>query len=127
MPSDKPVLFNCHTILYVSYCSSRIQCDLGYDMNHQKRGLALIFNNEKFEKMPPRIGTKKDEERLDNTFKKFGFKVEKYPNNNAAQIRDNLIKGKWILKVFMPIHASPITTKYRVYILYLSLVCFPSD
>ncbi|XP_059488890.1 caspase-1-like [Neocloeon triangulifer] len=48
-----------------------------YNMNHEKRGVALIFNHYKFDadRMPMRKGTDEDKERLIKAFKKHAFRV----------------------------------------------------
>lgn len=48
-----------------------------YKMNHQNRGVALIFNHENFliDGLKSRTGTRKDCEDLDKHLKKLGFDV----------------------------------------------------
>ncbi|KYQ47566.1 Caspase-1, partial [Trachymyrmex zeteki] len=53
-----------------------------YNMNHSKRGLALIFNHEFFtvSHLKPRCGTNVDCENLKATLKDLGFEVNDYHN-----------------------------------------------
>ncbi|XP_078492732.1 caspase-6 [Ciona intestinalis] len=58
--------------------SSEVEC---YQMDHESRGLAVIFNNENFHyttRMNKRSGTDVDARNLSRIFKKLGFDVQVY-------------------------------------------------
>ncbi|XP_037028963.1 caspase-1-like [Bradysia coprophila] len=61
-----------------------------YSMNHEKRGLAIIFNHFKFDsqkyKNSQRYGTKKDRERLEKTFELLDFDVQVHNDRNRLEI-----------------------------------------
>lgn len=63
-----------------------------YNMNHSKRGLAIIFNHEFFtiNSLKPRSGTNVDCENLINTLKIFGFEVNDFHNLTHRDIVRNL-------------------------------------
>lgn len=63
-----------------------------YNMNHQKRGLAIIFNHEFFtiRHLGPRSGTNVDCDNLVATLKNLGFEVKDYHNFTHANIVKNL-------------------------------------
>lgn len=67
---------------YSNYC---------YDMYHKKRGLALIFNHEQFNRQRQRRGT--HIERLRDTFKSLDFKVKIYEDKTKSEIFSILQKG----------------------------------
>lgn len=62
-------------------------------MRHRKRGLALIFNHEQFNKQRPRRGTHIDRDRLRQTFKSLDFKVKIYEDKTKSEILNILQKG----------------------------------
>ncbi|XP_071828716.1 caspase-6-like [Apostichopus japonicus] len=72
---------------------SPIHFDLGYDMQHHQRGLAIIFNNERFAKMANRTGTRIDRDKLYTTFKNLGFEVHVFDDYTANRISDVLLKA----------------------------------
>lgn len=51
-----------------------------YNMGHAKRGKAIIFNHEHFNRRSPRKGTQIDCNALKNTFEKLLFDVKIYDN-----------------------------------------------
>lgn len=59
-----------------------------YNMNHAKRGLALIFNHEVFTvtHLKPRCGTNVDCENLVTTLKNLGFEVNDFHNSAHRDI-----------------------------------------
>ena len=63
-----------------------------YNMNHSKRGLAIIFNHEFFTitHLKPRCGTNVDCENLVNTLKNLGFEVNDFHNSKHRDIVKNL-------------------------------------
>ncbi|XP_071828711.1 caspase-6-like [Apostichopus japonicus] len=67
--------------------------DVGYKMQRRPRGLALIFNNERFHHLNERTGTQRDERELDTTFKKLGFVVKLCNDYTASEIRGTLLKA----------------------------------
>jgi hypothetical protein len=46
-----------------------------YNMCHPRRGIALIFNHQKFDRMPSRSGTAKDCDNLSVELKRLGFDI----------------------------------------------------
>ncbi|OXU23463.1 hypothetical protein TSAR_013311 [Trichomalopsis sarcophagae] len=65
-----------------------------YNMNHGKRGLAIIFNHEFFTvgHLKPRCGTNVDCENLANTLKSLGFEVNDLHNSTHKDISKYLEK-----------------------------------
>lgn len=72
-----------------------------YNMNHNKRGLAVIFNHEFFTitHLKPRCGTNIDCENLVNTLKNLGFEVNDFHNLTHRDIVKNLERGKPIFEL----------------------------
>ncbi|XP_033347632.1 caspase-1-like [Bombus vosnesenskii] len=81
-PLKGPLLQTAPTDRYALY----------YNMNHAKRGLAIIFNHEFFTitHLKPRCGTNVDCENLVNTFKDLGFEVNDFHNYTHRDIMKNL-------------------------------------
>lgn len=65
-----------------------------YDMDHKKRGLALIFNHAKFDRNSPRTGTHVDRDRLEKTLQTLDFDVRVYEDYRIDQIKNVLETGK---------------------------------
>jgi len=67
-----------------------------YNMNHSKRGLALIFNHEFFtiSHLKSRCGTNIDCQNLIVTLKNLGFEVNDYHNLIHKDIVKQLERGK---------------------------------
>lgn len=66
-----------------------------YRMNNQKRGVALVINNKRFESrldMPIREGTDKDAASLEFSLSKLGFDVKIAHNCSVAFMRDLLFR-----------------------------------
>lgn len=63
-----------------------------YKMNHQRRGVAIVFNHELFSigNLKPRSGTNIDCENLKNTLKILGFEVQVYHNYTSKDITNVL-------------------------------------
>ncbi|XP_060682692.1 caspase-6-like isoform X1 [Hemiscyllium ocellatum] len=60
-----------------------------YNMNHRRRGIALIFNNERFYwylGLPERGGTNADRFSLDKRLRELGFDVHVYDNYKASEV-----------------------------------------
>lgn len=68
-----------------------------YDMTHEQRGLAIIFNHFAFDskkyKHLQRNGTEQDCKRLEKTFHELGFKVERYNDRKRSEINTILNTG----------------------------------
>ncbi|KAG8222200.1 hypothetical protein J437_LFUL001292 [Ladona fulva] len=66
-----------------------------YKMNHDKRGIALIFNHEHFTSkgLMNREGTEEDGKRLSNTMLSLGFEVRHYQDKTWSDIKDILCQG----------------------------------
>lgn len=73
--------------------------DRYYKMDHEKRGLALIFNHEFFkdDDINPRSGTNVDCENLTSTLKSFGFEVRHFHNLTYQSIFSYLEEGNLII------------------------------
>lgn len=68
-----------------------------YDMNHEKRGLAVIFNHKYFGKVTgfgTRIGTEVDHENLTKTLQKLDFTIESHNDLKKAQVFEELERSK---------------------------------
>lgn len=65
-----------------------------YKMDHKKRGLALIFNHEKFDHHRPRVGTHIDRDRLKHTLHSLNFDVRCYEDYRIDQIKNVFETGK---------------------------------
>uniref|UniRef100_H2ZXX5 Caspase-6 n=3 Tax=Latimeria chalumnae TaxID=7897 RepID=H2ZXX5_LATCH len=64
-----------------------------YKMNHKKRGVALIFNQERFFwylAMPERHGTNADKENLTRSLRKLDFEVQCFDNLKASEILEKV-------------------------------------
>ncbi|KZC09894.1 PREDICTED: caspase-1-like [Dufourea novaeangliae] len=63
-----------------------------YNMNHSKRGFAIIFNHEFFtiSHLKPRSGTNVDCDNLVNTLRSLGFEVNDFHNSTHKDIVRNL-------------------------------------
>lgn len=48
--------------------ASNTDSSMAYNMNHKKRGKALIFNQEKFQYLKERRGTNKDRDNLSERY-----------------------------------------------------------
>lgn len=75
-----------------------------YNMNHSKRGLAIIFNHEFFTitHLKPRCGTNIDCENLVTTLKNLGFEVNDFHNSTHRDIVKNLERGtQWMFYPFI--------------------------
>lgn len=70
--------------------------DYCYKMDHRNRGLCLIFNHERFSKLPLRRGTRFDRNRLRDTFKSLQFKVKIFDNRGKEEIMCILEKGNFV-------------------------------
>lgn len=59
-----------------------------YNMNHQNRGVALIFNHEHFhiDGLKSRSGTHKDCEALESHLKKLGFEVHVFKDIDCNEL-----------------------------------------
>lgn len=66
-----------------------------YKMNHSKRGLAYIFNHQKFEECPERHGTKQDVNRLTHTLSNLNFEVNVFTDLRYQDITEHLKQGKY--------------------------------
>lgn len=71
-----------------------------YNMNHKHRGLALIFNHEKYDAgVKDRNGTQFDRDRLQETFYSLEFDVRIYDDFKINQILDTLDQGTNLSKL----------------------------
>lgn len=69
--------------------------EMFYNMNHKKRGMAVIFNHEKFdiEKLRPRSGTDVDAKNLKSCLAKLGFQVVIHQDLKTRRILEEVQKG----------------------------------
>ncbi|XP_059623025.1 caspase-1-like [Phlebotomus argentipes] len=63
-----------------------------YDMTNKKRGVALIFNHRDFKRMPTRMGTNKDRDRMEEVFKQLGFETRVFNDLSRKELRNVLEK-----------------------------------
>lgn len=63
---------------------------LFYNMNHKRRGIAVIFNHENFDisSLKPRTGTNEDCENLKATLKLLGFEVATYYDLKSSEVEE---------------------------------------
>lgn len=76
-------------------CTIDEQC-VYYDMNHEQRGLAIIFNHFEFSPesgIKKRYGTKVDCNRLEKTFTELDFVVKIHDDLTRDEIFTELQKG----------------------------------
>ncbi|XP_056307394.1 caspase-6-like [Danio aesculapii] len=70
--------------------------NLEYEMNHARRGMALIFNQKSFDwklKMKTRNGTDADRDRLVSRFEELGFEVKAYNDYNRDKVLSEINKA----------------------------------
>lgn len=69
-----------------------------YNMNHRKRGLALVFNHEYFDipQLKARTGTNVDCENLASTLKYLDFDVKVYKDLKLGDLQKEVGKGRQI-------------------------------
>jgi caspase-like apoptosis-related cysteine protease len=66
-----------------------------YNMNHKRRGMAIIFNNEYFDNhsLKRRNGTNVDRDNLESTMQHLGFKVAVHDNLGSKDIMKIVDQG----------------------------------
>lgn len=71
--------------------------DYYYNMNHTKRGIALIFNHESFDDIDwaERIGTQADCQNLRKTFIALNFEVRIHNDRTKSEMKNILQKGEF--------------------------------
>ncbi|KAI5616881.1 caspase 6, apoptosis-related cysteine peptidase, like 1 isoform X1 [Silurus asotus] len=70
---------------------SKTSPPMEYQMNHDRRGLALIFNHEDFANPDKkRRGTNKDRDILRDRFQELGFEVQSYNDRKVAVVQEKL-------------------------------------
>lgn len=71
--------------------------EMFYNMNHKKRGLAIIFNHEKFdvEKLRPRSGTDVDAKNLEASLNRLGFEVTVHHDLKTRHVLEEVHKSKY--------------------------------
>ncbi|XP_010222071.1 PREDICTED: caspase-6 [Tinamus guttatus] len=68
-----------------------------YKMNHQRRGVALIFNHEHFFwhlRLPDRRGTNADKQNLTRSLKDLGFEVRCFDDLKAEDMLEKIYNGR---------------------------------
>lgn len=71
-----------------------------YDMSHDHRGIAMIFNHEFFDKNEKRDGTNSDRNRLNISLERFGFDVQIFDDFSSDKIEKELRTGLYITSIF---------------------------
>jgi hypothetical protein len=69
-----------------------------YNMNHEKRGRAIIFNHEKYSEylcLMERHGTHADKICLKQRFEKLKFDVEVFDDLTFTEIKAKLVRSKY--------------------------------
>ncbi|KAF5884483.1 caspase-6-like isoform X2, partial [Clarias magur] len=66
---------------------------LEYEMNHKRRGCALIFNQENVRNNKPRHGTNKDRDNLSKSFQALGFEVKPHNDKSKKDVLEVLHKA----------------------------------
>ena len=69
-------------------------------MDHKRRGLAVIINNEKFKHLPTRAWSDVDVKQLTEALEFLGFDVETHENQTAYQMLGIFKSGKFELFLF---------------------------
>lgn len=80
-----------------------------YDMNHERRGIALVLNHVHFESMSTRKGSVKDATDLTASLGKLGFDVRVYTDPTMKTISTILHSSKFIAPFYpaRPVKAVP--------------------
>jgi hypothetical protein len=65
-----------------------------YNMRHPRRGVALIFNQQKFERMAPREGSAQDCKNLCVQLKSLGFETRVHEDPTYAELSAVLEESK---------------------------------
>jgi hypothetical protein len=86
--------------LVIHFCSESYEADMPvekyaeeYNMNHNRRGKAVIFNHDEFKNKSLRPGSAVDASILEETYKVLGFEVIIHNNLRVHQIQ-NAITGR---------------------------------
>lgn len=66
-----------------------------YNMNHKRRGVALVLNHIHFESMSTRKGSEKDAENLEASLGNLGFDVRIYTDPTIKTISTVLHEGEY--------------------------------
>ena len=66
-----------------------------YNMDHRRRGLAVIINNVDFKGKGKRVGSDVDYAQLKETMEFLGFNVETHKNQTVSQMRNIFTSGKF--------------------------------
>ena len=66
-----------------------------YNMNHNRRGKAVIFNHDVFKYRSPRHGSAVDVHVLTETYEALGFEVVVHQNLNITDIEIAIAKRKF--------------------------------
>ncbi|KAF4090651.1 hypothetical protein AMELA_G00054600 [Ameiurus melas] len=64
-----------------------------YKMDHKRRGMALIFNQENFHNLMKRRGTNKDRDNLTERFQDLGFDVNCHNDKSKAEVLKEIRKA----------------------------------
>ncbi|KAG8233288.1 hypothetical protein J437_LFUL012223 [Ladona fulva] len=95
-PTNQPSSFSYgrrSTTHHVStrYSEEELEKNCRYNMNHAKRGIALIFNHENFkDRLSKRSGAEEDGRTLSYTMKHLGFDVREYKDKESSEIMEIL-------------------------------------
>lgn len=74
-----------------------------YKMDHQHRGIALIFNHEKFniDGLKARSGTHKDCEDLEKHLKKLGFEVHVFKDIDCNELYHHVETCEYFFRIMI--------------------------
>lgn len=71
--------------------------EIKYRMDHKKRGYAVIFSHEEFDRktmMPRRVGNEKDVENLQKHLKKMGFEIMIFRDLGVEELKKTVAMGE---------------------------------
>jgi caspase-like apoptosis-related cysteine protease len=83
-----------------------------YNMNHNRRGKAVIFNHDEFKNKSPRPGSAVDVRILKETYEALGFEVVVYENLKCADIQSAITERKFKQVFFFP----PLSLSHRAFL-----------
>ncbi|KAK3554112.1 hypothetical protein QTP70_019213 [Hemibagrus guttatus] len=80
-------------VYYVLLIASKTDPNMEYEMNHKRRGLALIFNHETFQSCRERRGTNIDRNKLTKRFQDLGFEVNIHNDKTKKEVLREIRKA----------------------------------
>jgi hypothetical protein len=70
-----------------------------YNMCHPRRGVALIFNHQFFNRLPPRFGSSKDRDSLSLQLQLLGFEIKVYNDLSYTQLSGVLMESTYYARM----------------------------